>query len=142
MHHALSDEIDRIPRAEQLRRRVEARTRREVFERMYLDELERWLAFLDQWAAFLETDHGFEIKLTSFDDLTGDEEGLFRGLLGFFGVPEAAFDWSVLARSKQERAGHFRPGEREERRSVLSAGTQARAAEMIAGYPRVARTLR
>jgi hypothetical protein len=142
VHHALSDEIDRIPRAEQLRRRAEAHARRDVFERMYLDELAGWLAFLDQWAAFLGTDHGFEIKRTGFDDLTDDEDAFFRDILDFFGVPASQFDWSVLMRSKQERAGHFRKGERDEWREVLSSRTQERAAELIAGYPRVARSLR
>lgn len=141
VHHTLSDEVDTLPRQKLTRRRADAARDQELFEIIYCRKLAEWLAFLDQWAAFLETDHGFEIKLTTFDDLTGDEEGFFRGLLGFFGVPEAAFDWSVLARSKQERAGHFRRGEREEWRSVLSPETQARAAEMIARSPRVARTL-
>lgn len=141
VHHTLSDEVDTLPRQKLTRRRADAARDQELFEIIYRGKLAEWLAFLDQWAAFLETDHGFEIRLTTFDELTGDEEGFFRGVLRFFGVPETAFDWSVLGRSKQERAGHFRRGDKNEWREVLLPETQAWSAEQIARYPRVARGL-
>jgi hypothetical protein len=141
VHHGLSDEVDTVPRVLQNKRRNEVYGDQAVFERTYRTHLAQWLRFLEDWLAFLETDHGFEIHLTTFDDLTGDEEGFFRGVLGFFGIRESQFDWSVLARSKAERAGHFRKGKRDEWREVLSPEAQARTAELIARYPRVARSL-
>ena len=58
-----------------------------------------------------------------------------------FGLSLTAAFRSVLARSKEERAGHFRKGKRDEWREVLSPEAQARTEELIARYPRVARSL-
>ncbi len=125
-----------LPRRERIRRRV-GRTQA-TFERDYLAWLPYWCGFQEAWLERLETGFGgLALMRTDFEELA-DEDAFFARLLGFFRCPSGLFDATVLTRSRETRAGHFRKGLRREWETALSASTRALLEEIIARFPRVA----
>jgi hypothetical protein len=74
---------------------------------------------------------GLDILLLDYDLLQADAVAYFRRLLGFYGIAETAFDWSLLAKRPEPGTLHFRTGTTDEWRSTLSPEQQARAGAIL-----------
>lgn len=89
------------------------------------------VAWTAGWIALAKTPPaGLAIKLTNFATFRRDPKVFFTGLLDFFGIAPATFDWTALREPRPEQL-HFRKGETQEWRRVLTPEQAARASAML-----------
>jgi hypothetical protein len=75
-----------------------------------VDWIERWLRIIDGGR--------YEICLTTYDELVGNERLYIRRILDFFSIPQAAFSMPMVERSMDN--AHFRIGRPDEWREAFS----------------------
>jgi hypothetical protein len=112
------------------------------FELVYLEQFRKWTAFLESWLEVIQTDTRFDIFVSTFETMTADEYGTVQRILDHFEVKKGVFNWSVLQKPKEERAGHFRKGLQDEWRTVLSPDGLRELDKAVNVFPRVAKLLR
>ncbi len=89
------------------------------------------VTWTEGWIALAKTPPAeFTIKLTNFETFRRDPNVFFSGLLEFFGIAPATFDWAALGEPRSKQL-HFRKGETQEWRRVLTPGQSARATAML-----------
>jgi hypothetical protein len=74
---------------------------------------------------------GLVIKLSEYSRLRNNRTDLFSSLLAFFGVPESEVGWNKLEEAPKQGSLHYRKGDVNEWRQVLSPAQAKRATEMI-----------
>lgn len=133
MHHEFQ-------RADSVDQRADDLAAREVDETRILANLDRYLdrymprtaAWLRDWMVVADR-RDLDVVFTRFKDMKADPRALIEKILSHFGVDEIPFDWSVLDVPPKKGKLHFRRGETDEWRRLLSSDQQARAWAQIEG---------
>jgi hypothetical protein len=99
----------------------------------YLEtRLAEQIQWIDGWVrATDEGVDGLEIMLSEYSELRNDPDGLFQSLLDFFQIPRDQVEWSDLEGAPKEGDLHYRKGDVNEWRRVLSPEQAQRATKMI-----------
>jgi hypothetical protein len=93
----------------------------------YLIELVGWA---EKWISAVENDASLRgnVLFTSYDELLRDEQSLIQRILCFYGIPEQCYDDQEV---KKTMDVHFRKGDPDEWRTVMSEDQQFRVAKLI-----------
>jgi len=90
------------------------------------------LNWINDWLAIKASEdikeNGLKILVTTYDELIEDELKLFNKILAFYDIPASKFHYQPI---KKEQAPHFRKGDQEEWRQVLTAEQQNRINTMV-----------
>ncbi|MCP5469414.1 MAG: sulfotransferase domain-containing protein [Chlamydiales bacterium] len=88
------------------------------------------IAWLAEWTRFIDTHDELDVMVTSYSDLHDHPVEFFRSILEFNGIDRSVFKARYLRTVRPGRF-HFRKGELEEWRRVLSPQQQEKVTAMI-----------
>ncbi|MCP5469412.1 MAG: sulfotransferase domain-containing protein [Chlamydiales bacterium] len=97
-----------------------------VIDHFYVNCLD-WIA---RWVDFAENHNELDIMFTSYDDLREHPVEFFTSILAFNGISTAQFKEKHLPKKEKGKL-HFRKGDSQEWRSVLTPEQQKRVTAMI-----------
>lgn len=90
--------------------------------------------WIETWLEAIETNAcPIDIAVTDYQDLANGQEEYMKGLLEKIDVDEALYDFSVIEKRPEPGTAHYRKGDPNEWRSVLTGPQKARICELMTG---------